>query len=208
MALLVSDRHITTELLVSPAEKNRRVSVYKEYDTEKPEAAVDPARALWDPGLSADFTSETGGNISYAHLIPVGERLEMWSNTYEASEAILSIRGPEISKVSRTEGQVKTWFSNPRSITLRTFSSNKSWWSGNIAYNDNHVDFHNNWYAHDKVTQTGEYFPRLKFPEGKEPDSFYHDVIFHDEEGFPSNHYLGIFTRAGETKEDYKAIWD
>lgn len=209
MSLLVGEGYITAELLISPLEHNSNVTEYEDYQLRNVAAAVDPEQALWDPAMSADFTSESGGNMSYAHLIPVGERLEMWSNTYKASEAVLSNRGPEIAATHRRDGNVTTWFADKASKTLGVHqNTDKNTWSGNIAYNDNHIDFRANWYAHDKVTQTGEYFPRLKFPEGKEPDSFYHDVLFHDEEGFPTNHYLGIFTRAGETKEDYRAIWD
>lgn len=210
MSLLVGEGYITEELLISPLEFNPNVTVYKDYQFQDITAAVDPEQALWDPGMSADFTSLAGGNISYAHLIPVGDRLDMWTKTDKASEAVLSNRGPEIAATHRRDGNVTTWFAEKESQTLGVFNGqvDEDAWSGNVAYNDNHVDFQANWYAHDKYTQTGEYFPRLKFPEGEEPDTSYHDVLFHDEEGFPTNHFLGIFSRAGETKEDYRAIWD
>lgn len=203
LSVLVSDGYITAEVLVSRVENSDLISTYEGYEHEYVLAAVDPERAIWDPGMSADFTSEAGGNISYAHLIPDTARLDMWTNNYRADQALLANRGPEISTVSYADGYVETEFVNPKSRTLQFHKGARNKWSGNIGYNDNHVDLVTDLYGQGKRVGNESQEPQLM------RDSVsYHDVIFHDEEDFPSNHYLGIFTRAGETKEDYKAIWD
>jgi type II secretory pathway pseudopilin PulG len=199
-ALLVDDGSITAELLISPLEVNENIVAFEDYETEAPAAAVDPENALWDPAFTADFTAEGGGNFSYAHLIPVGKRLDMWTATSKADEAILSNRGPEMAAVNRTNGEVTTQFANPDTNTI-LFAGSKRSWAGNIAHNDNHVTFSGDLYAHNKkVSKEVDHRPLA----GTED----HDVLFYDEQGFESNLFLGIFTSAGETKEDYTAIWD
>jgi prepilin-type N-terminal cleavage/methylation domain-containing protein len=200
-ALLVDDGSITPQLLISSDERNENISAYEDYETRFPAGAVDPENAIWDPKLTADFTSPGGGNISFAHLIPVGERLDMWASTSKAHEAILSNRGPEMASVSRANSKVTTRFGDPESLTTQFYRSSKNAWSGNIAYNDNHVVYANNLYTHNKNIGTSSDHRTLTGTED-------HDVLFADEEGFESNLFLGIFTTAGETKEDYTAIWD
>ena len=115
---LIDDGSVTAELCISPLENNERIVAYENYETEEPTAAIDPVKALWDPGFSADFTAEGGGNISYAHLIPVGERLDMWKITNKGDEAILSNRGPEMASINRADGNVVTGFTNPDTNTI------------------------------------------------------------------------------------------
>jgi hypothetical protein len=199
-SILIDDGSITAELCISPLEVNKHIVAYEEYETEAPAAAVDPENALWDPGFTADFTAGGGGNISYAHLITVGERLDMWTSTSNADEVILSNRGPEMDSVTRTNGKVTTQFANPDTNTLLIMGSNKSW-SGNIVYNDNHVAISSAYYSHNEQVVASSDHRLLAGTED-------HDVLFADEEGFETNQFLGIFTTAGETKEDYTAIWD
>jgi prepilin-type N-terminal cleavage/methylation domain-containing protein len=199
-ALLIDDGSITADMCISPIEQSRRNSPYDDYETENPQAAVDPENALWDPAFSADFTTKDGGNFSYAHLIPVGQRLDMWGITNKADEAILSNRGPEMASIDRSGKDVITRFANPDTNTLR-FAGAKDSWAGNIAYNDNHVAFTSSLYTHNEPAGTDRDLRTLAGTED-------HDVLFADEEGFESNQFLGIFTTAGETKEDYSAIWD
>ncbi|GAB5494926.1 MAG: hypothetical protein Phyf2KO_00060 [Phycisphaerales bacterium] len=203
MSVLVSDGYITAEVLVSRVENSDFISAYEDYERGYVRAAVDPDRAIWDPGLSADFTSETGGNISYAHLIPDMARLDMWTNNYRGDQVLLANRGPEIASVKHSDGFVETEFVNPKSRTLRFHEGARKKWSGIIGYNDNYVDLAINQYGHGK--RVGY---KIQEPQLMRDSESYHDVLFADEEGFPTNHFLGIFTRAGETKEDYRAIWD
>ena len=199
-SILIDDGSITAELCISPLEVNENIVAYEEYETEAPTAAVDPENALWDPAFSADFTSETGGNFSYAHLIPVGERLDMWSATSNPDEAILSNRGPEMASIERKGGDTITQFANPNTNTLLLMGSKNSW-AGNTVFNDNHVEYNSNVYVHGEKVKPMTTSRPLAGTED-------HDVLFADEIGFPSNQYLGIFTSAGETKAEYTAIWD
>lgn len=223
MSLLIIEGFVTAELLVSPVENNNSVHVYEDYEIENIADAVNPEKALWDPKLSADFTAEQGGNISYAHLIPQGKRLDKWNTPFNSQEAILSNRGPEIRSVDQDKGEVITHFTNPRTVTTRLFTSstyknNENWWSGNIAYNDNHVVYGQHMYADNKPVGQPDINPRLKLPQADGSTLDIHDVLFADErppegedaqrEAYDANQFLGIFTTAGENREDFTAIWD
>lgn len=54
--------------------------------------------------------------MSYADLQPAKGRLARWSNTFNASEPIVSNRGPEISDVAYNDEntQVTMLYKNPR----------------------------------------------------------------------------------------------
>mgnify|MGYP003675277464 CR=1 FL=1 len=221
MSLLVYEGFITAELLVSPLENNDRVQVYEDYEIEDISGAVDPEKALWDPKLSADFTSDAGGNISYAHLIPDQSRLAVWGSTFKAEEAILSNRGPEMRSTERTGGNVVTYFADLGTNTTRLYDGpdhKTGYWSGNIAFNDSHVDFVNNLYADNKPVGDPKAEPRLFVPSENGELAYFHDVLFSDEqapdgkdnwrEAYDANQFLGIFTTAGESREDFTAIWD
>jgi len=221
MSLLVCEGFITTEMLVSPLENNNQVLFYEDYEIEYISGAINPEQALWDPKLSADFTSDAGGNISYAHLIPDQSRLTMWGSTFRAEEAILSNRGPEMRSVERNTDEIITHFANPTTRTTKFFSNSSSkdnWWSGNVGYNDNHVAFVNNLYTDNKPVGLADEFPRLKLPQDDGSTLDIHDVMFADEqapdgkdnwrEAYDANQFLGIFTTAGENREDFTAIWD
>lgn len=223
MSILIQDGFITPELLISAAENNKNISAYEGYEIDEPRLAVDRKRALWDPGLSADFTSGTGGHVSFAHLIPQGRRLDMWGSTFKAEEAILSNRGPEMRAVEYVNGEAVTHFANLGTNTTWFYSSRKlkpPAWSGSVAFNDNHVELTTSpyLYAHNKPVGQPDFNPRLKLsqPDGTTLDI--HDVLFADErppedddaqrEAYDANQYLGIFTTAGESREDFTAIWD
>ena len=222
MSILIGEGFLTGELIVSPQENNFQIPPYENYEGELPSGAVDPERALWDPKLSVDFTSGNGGHLSYAHLIPQGSRLAMWASTFKAEEAILSNRGPEMRLVERDKDEVTTHFATPTTRTTKFFTSSSpskaDWWSGNVAYNDNHVDFNMNVYADNKPVGTPELDPRLKLPQDDGSTLDIHDVMFADEqvpegkdawrEAYDANQFLGIFTTAGENREDFTAIWD
>lgn len=221
LSVLVGEGFVTAELLVSPFENNTRILPYENYEIEDITGAVDPHKALWDPKFSADFTSPGGGHVSYAHLIPQGKRLDMWGSTFKAEEAILSNRGPEMRAVEHAGGRVVTRFANPATNTTRFFSGSsykQGWWSGNIAFNDNHVEFAHNLYADGQPVGDPKAFPRLKLPQADGSTLDIHDVMFADErlpegddaqrEAYDANQHLGIFTTAGENREDFTAIWD
>jgi len=127
MSMMVYNGSISTEILVSPVEKNPAVAVYDRYEFDAPTGTVKPAAALWDPKLSAEL-GPMKGKISYAHLQPFGERLKRWSNTFSASEVVLTTRGPEIaSAVKNADGTISPKLARADSIALRLFGDGKSW---------------------------------------------------------------------------------
>src|SRR5690606_16076927 len=106
-----------------------------------PGSAPDPAKALWDPAFSADFTGGRTGNFSYGHALPAGVRLEDWTNNFSATQVIVGNRGPQIASAARDKkGGLSPVLANKASNTLLIHGSRTSW-EGNIAYNDNHVNF-------------------------------------------------------------------
>ncbi|MEO1584502.1 MAG: type II secretion system protein [Planctomycetota bacterium] len=162
-APLINNGSITTELLISPVEQNPSIADYENYQLDEPEAAAIPERALWDPamrgtpdtlegqGLNITYTetlNDGTGNTSYAHTLPVGRRLAQWSNTFIASEPVLANRGPVFQQT--VTGENATWElaeggADQFGLLSNTLliHGNRNSWSGNIGYNDAHVDFEN-----------------------------------------------------------------
>jgi len=193
MSLLVFNGFISTELLVSPLETNPAIRESDAYEFDGPKTAVIPAQALWDPALSADFTSPKGGNISYAHLLPSGPRLTIWDGAtkryFLPLTAVVGDRGPLTAPMP--DG---TLAGNSKSNTLRFFGASRVW-KGNVAFNDNHVDF---------LTKpnAGTYLNAVGQPRD--------DHLFYDEpdDASGTNAFLGIFIKAGPEPKDFKSIWD
>src|SRR5690606_29157323 len=80
-----------------------------------------------------------------AHLPPFGARRAKWGNTFVATEPVIGDRGPCWTPL--TSGNTINWqlLANPpelgaRSNTLLIHGS-RTQWNGNIAFNDNHVEF-------------------------------------------------------------------
>jgi hypothetical protein len=198
MSILLWNGSISAETLYSPAEASSNIRVYEDYQFNSPKAAVDPAHALWDPGLSADFTSPKGGHISYAHRLPSGPRLSIWTGTERgatAMQATLGNRGPQITAATPGRGSsVKPVLANPSSATF-LIHGRPDRWEGNIAFNDNHVDFLTALHASEYTTAAG---------------AARHDLLFYDEPDDPkgANDFLAIFPKAGPMPKDFRAIWD
>ncbi len=199
LSMLIFGGYLSTEILISPAEANTaQIEQDPDYELDNPKAARDPANALWDPAFSADFTSASKGNVSYAHMLPAGDRRERWADNIITTEAVIGNRGPEITGITydaKTGSPVCT-FKIPDSLTYLIHGSRKTW-EGNVAFNDGHVSFET----------------RLA-PEQLTPISvggrLVRDTLFYDEPdpAATTNAYLGIFIRAGDTPVEFKAIWD
>lgn len=204
-SLLVWNGQVTPELLVSPLENNVNIKVDNNYQNNLPTAAVKPADALWNPGFSVDFTGGKTGHASYAHLQPAGDRLKRWGNTFKDDEAIISTRGPEVTGVQYLDGDLaQPAFANADSNTFKMFPANSPGaWAGNVAFNDNHVEFISDHFKPGRPLKTAL---RFTDADGKALP----DVTFYDEPTDPSavNTYMGIFTAAGEKPAEFKAIWD
>jgi hypothetical protein len=197
MAIMVHSGIISPEMLVSPHEVNPKIRVIERYEYDSPRGVAKPelaAQAYWDPKLSADFTSREGGHVSYAHLLPFGERRARWANTFVATEAVLGSRGPEIVRVEERDGRVVPMLAEPGTLTFRM---HRPWdrWQGHVAFNDNHVEFLS-------AMTSGKY----RDAAGRERPDFLHFDEPDDATGV--NHFLGIFIRAGERREDWRGIWD
>jgi len=159
-SLLINNGTVTEELYISPAEQGA-IEEYDGYQVDRPESAFDEDRAQWDPAFRAvpndtaigdDQNDTDPGSFSYAHTPPFGARKqEYWRDTFQAQSAVLGNRGAAWELTNQTgrweleEGNTidTTNYSEPvgkNSNTLLIHGSRVKW-EGNIAYNDNHVDF-------------------------------------------------------------------
>lgn len=201
VSVLIFNGYVSPEICVSKSETSRNIRVYKRYQFTSPKTAVasDKKLALWDPAFSADF-SKPGGNFSYAHAIPNGAvRSELWAPTWNAQQAVLGNRGPEMSGLQHGKTpDVEVNLRNPNSNTLRIHGGPTTW-EGHIAYADNHVNFETNLFARGIVP-----------PYSDSAGLKWEDCLFFDEpddvEG--KNNFLGVFIGAGKELGDFKAIWD
>jgi prepilin-type N-terminal cleavage/methylation domain-containing protein len=196
------------EICISPAESNGAIALDPDYQYAEPRGTVDPKLALWDPNFSADFTGnagvEAGGkgngkgesNFSYAHMLPSGPRAAIWSNTFDATQAVIGNRGPLITGVTKGSRRAVTPAFDTGSNTLLIHGSRTAW-EGNIAYNDNHVSFESTMWT-ESVT--------YKEAAGAE----WLDLLHYDEPDDASglNNFLGIYTQAGPTPAAFKTIWE
>ncbi len=207
-SMLVWNGYVPVEMLVSPLEPNKDIIENESYQFDRPDAAASPELALWDPAFDADFT-DGHGEVSYAHMQPAGKRRVYWASTFKATEAVLSSRGPKIKSI---DDEFRVALENPKSNTLGMFKldTRPDAWSGNLAFNDHHTEFVTNLYADGEVPEnTQPIRSATKLDEdGKEKHHHVHDALFYDDPDTPRNHYLGIFTTAGDTPEDFTAIWD
>ncbi len=197
MSLLIFNGFFSPELCVSPAEANGNIKTCGNYSYSNPAGTVNPAKALWDPAFAADFTGGRTGNFSYGHMLPADVRLEKtWNNSFQATEAVIGNRGPQMKAVGGEGGHATLGVVDPKTNTYLIHGGRRTW-EGNIAYNDNHVSFETRLDPESTV---------YKDAAGKE----WFDCLFFDEQDDPkqTNNFLGIFTKAGVTGAEYKAIWD
>lgn len=206
-SILVFNGSISPEILVSPVEVNPAVSPAGAYEYDHPKAAAVPEKAIWDPaGIKTGLGPEKG-NVSYAHLQPAGGRLKAWSNTFMSNESILGTRGPQVSAVAPAKGAEKdakpvVTLAKPDSITLKLLGDGTAW-SGNVGFNDNHVEFAEKLLAHGKPYGGKQTY---RHADGTERP----DVIFYDEpeDKEHTNAFLGIWKTAGEDVLHYAGNWD
>jgi prepilin-type N-terminal cleavage/methylation domain-containing protein len=159
ISVLIFNGFFGPELCISPAEANGNIKQMTDYTYSSPQQAAVPAQALWDPKFAvtpndAANGSQTapanGGNFSYAIMPAVGNRKPKWSNTFSSTEALVGNRGP--CYTAQGSGATLVWVLNQTTNTTPTqpvgIASNtllihgaRTTWEGNIAYNDNHVNF-------------------------------------------------------------------
>jgi prepilin-type N-terminal cleavage/methylation domain-containing protein len=158
VSVMIYNGFFSPELCISPAESNGSLKVFGSYSYSSPTTAVTPAQALWDPQFACTpydagvAVLNTTGNFSYGMMPPIGNRRPKWSNTFQATEAILGNRGPDYV-IASGSGPTIVWGLNPTppsangdtpggvgSNTL-LIHGGRTTWEGNIAYNDNHIQF-------------------------------------------------------------------
>jgi prepilin-type N-terminal cleavage/methylation domain-containing protein len=151
-SLLIFNGTVPPEILVSPAEANGNISPWRGYELDQPKGSVQPKFALWDPKFAAYPTDEPiggapaeVGGFSYAHVPMHGARQNRWANTFQAQEAALGNRGPYNWQGGgpAVPGQWSLRDGDnfgALSLTLQ-IHGNRLRWSGNVGYNDNHVNF-------------------------------------------------------------------
>ncbi len=201
-SILIFSGQVSAEMFINPAEANGAIKVHDTYEFDNPKAAVTPSKALWDPAFAVDFTNKRTGNNSYAHILPSGARLEkQWTNSCGAADPIVGDRGPEVKSISYDKKGVPTptFVLGTNSITNLIHGA-RSTWEGNMAFNDNHVEFLMS-VAPDSLAYTTKDGVNRR------------DVLFHDEsdEGDAEkrlNRFLGIFTKAGPDPGSFTSIWD
>ncbi len=104
-------------------------------------------------GLTSASTN--AGNFSYAYNpFPMSGRKAKWSNSFQSTEAVIGNRGPVYS--GSGTGATLTWQLDQDTATDTAVNGNtplgtnsftllihggRSTWEGNVAYNDNHVNF-------------------------------------------------------------------
>lgn len=198
MSMLIYNGSIPAEICVSPAEANPNIGVCSNYEFDKPKGAMNREQALWDPSFSVDFTKGKG-NLSYAHMRPDSRRLGRWSNTFNATDAQVGNRGPEIAGVESVRGKLTAKVKNPDSNTYLIHGPRESW-EGNIGYADCHVSF--------ETTLLGDDPKVWDRYEGRAGPTF--DCYFYDEPDDVNqrNIFMSIFTKAGADAKDWTAIWD
>lgn len=154
LSVLIYNGYFSPEICVSPAESNGKIKVYSSYQYSSPQGAVTSTTALWDPAFAA-YPTETvvvphapnEGNTSYAVTPFFGGRRAKWSNSFQSTEACLGNRGPAYTLTSQTGvwalAQAGSEGTAPFGIGSNTLliHGGRTTWEGNIAYNDNHINF-------------------------------------------------------------------
>ncbi len=172
ISVLIYGTFFGPEICVSPAESNGAIVMDSNYFYSEPAAITDAVKkklAIWDPWFRAtpnDATpagsneqtnpADLNGNFSYAHTPFFGARRKYWSNTFQATEAVLGNRGPwykdptdlntgswtlsdTAAPTAQIEGAAPAGDAT-KSNTLLIHGSRTAW-EGNIGYNDNHVNY-------------------------------------------------------------------
>jgi hypothetical protein len=194
MSILIFNGFFGPELCVSPAESNKKIKQYEAYTYSSPAKAKKPELALWDPAFSADFTSEEGGAFSYAHLMPSLSRRAEWSNSFNALVPAIGNRAPRIDALQTVEGETRPIL--PAASNTYRIHGPSSSWEGNIAFNDNHVDYVST--ASGKLTY-------LDHEKAKKPDHYFFDE---NDDPADSNALLGLYIRSGPSTDFFQGIWD
>ncbi len=207
LSIHIYNGYFSQNTLISTCEVNPRIQTADGYAHTAPPTAVVPEQALWDPAFSVDFIKGIGGT-SYAHVMPAGRLGGLsarWTNTFQASEPVVSTRGLRMSTRRLPDGGAQIEDYNRTSNTLRMFGKRRSW-GGHVVYADNHMNF-----EESPAPPSTEIGGRVGGADRRWSDFLFADEYTAGdgpEHPYATNSYLGIFTKAGPTMADYRAIWD
>jgi prepilin-type N-terminal cleavage/methylation domain-containing protein len=147
-SVLIQNKLVTPEQMVSAAETNGRIVKYESYQFADPKQAETPADALWDPGFAGvpDEAGSTGigkgrstaeGNLSFAFIPPFGQRNEEWKLDTDGDSVLIANRGIKYVRAGTS------WAIHPdskQSNALR-IHGNATVWEGNAGICDGSVKF-------------------------------------------------------------------
>lgn len=201
LSVMIFNRIVPPEALVNPAEVNPDIQVDAQYEFEAPAAAVDPSRAVFDPGFAGvPFESGTGtgsgrrgganarGGTSYAHVLPFGPRQAQWKPNASAALPVIGDRGPEYQGVPGS-WNLKPGTTGTNSNTLRIFGTTNRW-RGNVAWNDGRV-----------IALSRPDPLELKFPFGTGSNASANDNVFVNEND--SNGALSLEQNPGQNANTF-----
>ena len=186
ISVLIFQNFFTPELCVSPSETNAGIRIDNKYQFTPP---VNPAgQWLWDPyfagvaeeaanfgGANAIGTGgalataqRTTGGFSYATQFVFGKRgTQKWNNSFNSNDAIVANRGP-VYQASGTGATLQwtlvTGVTGVNSNTL-LIHGGRSTWEGNVAYNDNSIQFETRPDPETKVFTFSNLTPNKTFPD-------------------------------------------
>jgi prepilin-type N-terminal cleavage/methylation domain-containing protein len=105
-----------------------------DYDSYTPYPADGEEDVLWDDGMRGDLSAGGEGcHFSYSSMPLFGDRFRReWRAGGHSDFAILGNRGPKYGE-------------HQENHTTYLFHGQPDSWSGNIVFNDNHIDFLNHW---------------------------------------------------------------
>ncbi len=190
-SIMIYENFYSPDLVVCPSEASGAVRSDPDYDYGgKGSDLVD--EDAWDYNFRSILSVDgfDVGNVSYANNAPVGGRFNKeWADSLNSSFAVLSDRGPE-------NGERK-----PESVSYLLHGSRSSW-SGNVGYNDNHVDTFNEQLG---VQGEGSFVPSgLTYRDPDVNENLPDNIFLEQDESNPggngalggSDIWLGIFSEA------------
>jgi prepilin-type N-terminal cleavage/methylation domain-containing protein len=220
MSVLIYNGFFSPELCVSPAESNGSIKIMGNYAYSTPNNVANTSQALWDPNFTCTtMTAEAGpanststSNFSYGLMPPVGNRRPKWSNTFQATEAIIGNRGPCYTGQA---GTTTVWALDTRtssnggtgpvgvgSNTL-LIHGGRTTWEGNIAYNDNHINFE----TRPDPEATPFTFDTLQAGYRSQFDNLFVNENDHTRAATDTDNQCQVANQSGQNTNNFLRIW-
>lgn len=226
VSILLFQQFFTPELCVSPSETNSGIRIDSKYQFTSPTPTGQP-QWLWDPyfkgvqeevsaapniavpvaASSRDVGGQPGaGGFSYATQVIFGNRgTQKWNNSFSSNDAMVANRGPVYTFANNAWSLLSTATQTPatgygtQSNTL-LIHGGKSTWEGNVAYNDNSIQFETRPDPETKVFT-------FSTPTGRTPATTktFPDNLFANENDVTSQPETG--TNYGNNANNYLRYW-